>query len=211
MTKLAIGARSIPQLHHFDVRRRGLVSLMRQTRTIQERVLDLLDEASVKALSRTTRTLLCLFHTSPFVHVMTWYTPVQSSLLSFLDIKDIIHLSRTTRRLSDLFNTVIRIRGNIDPVLERYLTSPAEFRNVQARTDALIGPNFAYEFFTHIHTVKLDAHLRVLVEQGKPHVDMTTYLRKDGWEKVEPSEVNEETPEDGWTVRKRIAPSMSID
>jgi hypothetical protein len=54
--------------------------------------------------------------------------------------------------------------------------------------------------------VKLDAHLRVLVEQGKPHVNMKTYLRKDGWEKVEPSEVIEETPEDGWTVRKRIAP-----
>lgn len=200
MDALAIGTRSFPWTRHSRVYQHGrdeivqvdadLVSVLRWHRHIQERVLSLLDKASVTALSRTTRKLLCLAHTSPLVHVLTRYAPVQSSLLAHLDVKDIIHLSKTTTKLTSLYNTIVRAQANINRSLGNYFNSPLAFRNLQARTDTLIAFDFAYDFFAHTHVVHDDRPLSLLVEDGKSATDLIKCVLNDGWSReTEPKDL----------------------
>jgi hypothetical protein len=101
------------------------------------------------------------------IHVLSRYVPVQSSLLAHLDIRDIISLSQTTKRLSGLYDTTIQSRGNINRALEHYFSSPKEFRNLQARTDALLAWDFAYNFFARRSPSHLTAEFDIFVEMGK--------------------------------------------
>ena len=159
MAKLAIGTMAFPALYpgyrfdeYLDFRNHNFAALLRQNRKIQDQLLSHLDDASIMALGHTTRRLLCLSHTSPLVHLLTRYIPVQSAILACLNIKDIINLSNTTRRFRPFFDAHIRVQGNINTALETYFGSPAEFRNVQARTDTIIGGDFVFDFMArHLH------------------------------------------------------------
>lgn len=112
--------------------------------------------------------------------MLSRYIPVQSSLLAHLDIKDIISLSQTTKRLSGLYDTTIRAQGNINRALEHYFTSPIEFRNLQARTDALVACDFAYSFFAWRNLVHAGAEFSIFVENGTSADEVTKYVLRDG-------------------------------
>jgi hypothetical protein len=123
---------------------------------------------------------------SPLIHVLTRYTPVQSALLSCLDIKDIINLRKTNGRIRPLFDAHIRMQGNIKAALRNYFDSPVEFRNVQARTDTLIGADFAYSFMARILPANDSSGLALFVGQGEAQKELTNYLLKDGWKPRKP-------------------------
>lgn len=118
---------------------------------------------------------------SQLVDVLTRILPVQTTLLSLLDIKDIINVSKTTRGLAHLRETHVRVQGNINRVLENYFTSPVDFRNVQARTDALIAYDFAYDLFARTHPVHHETAFSILVEKGTSTRAMIECVQRDGW------------------------------
>jgi hypothetical protein len=58
---------------------------------------------------------------------------------------------------------------------------PKDFRNLQAKTDAIVSGYFAIDFFDRRNPVRDEAILQIQV--GKASVNMTlAYLEEDGWE-----------------------------
>jgi hypothetical protein len=82
-----------------------------------------------------------------FIDLTDRYVPVQSSVLRQLEIRDIIALSRTCKRLNHVYDTTMRTQYNINDALEPYFKSPLEFRQIQAKTDAILCDAAALCFF----------------------------------------------------------------
>jgi hypothetical protein len=140
-----------------------------------------LDDKSISALRKTARKLKYFGRVPPLVDMICRYIPVQGALLANMEIEDVIALSRTAKALSDLYQTVFRMRYNIERALAPFFSSAKEFRNVQAKTDALISGWFAIDFFDRRNPVRDEAMFQIQVECASRDV-MLTYLQEDGWE-----------------------------
>ncbi|KAI4913585.1 hypothetical protein J4E90_005304 [Alternaria incomplexa] len=132
--------------------------------------------------------------TPPIVDLLTRYAPVQDAVFAQLDIADVISLSKTTKPFMGFVKLVERTQFNINDRLKHFVTSPIEFRALQARHNVLIGRNFAYEFMARKPVVKTGGKIglySLLVQKG-PNADaLRTFLEKDGYERLDTP-----TPED---------------
>jgi hypothetical protein len=123
--------------------------------------------------------------TTSFVDLLDRFVPVQSSLLRQLEIRDIIALSRTCRRLNHVYHTTLRTQYNINDALKPYFKSPIEFRQVQAKTDAIFCEEAALCFLLRKPLTETTGRLSILVEKGSSMNMMRAYLLEDGWVETE--------------------------
>lgn len=127
-------------------------------------------------------------NTLDLVGLIDRYAPAQASILQQLEIRDIISLSRVCKRLSHVYNTTVKTQYSINDTLRPFFTSPVEFRNVQAETDAIICDSSAIRFFLRR---SFGGVVLILVQKGASTARMLRYFKEDGWHetrKMEPHE-----------------------
>ncbi|KAI4671185.1 uncharacterized protein J4E88_009218 [Alternaria novae-zelandiae] len=143
--------------------------------------------------------------TPPIVDLLTRYAPVQDAVFAQLDIADVISLSKTTKPFMGFVKLVERTQFNINDRLKHFVTSPIEFRALQARHNVLIGRNFAYEFMARKPVVKTGGKIglySLLVQKG-PNADaLRTFLEEDGYERLDTP-----TPKDKELSKLRVTMS----
>ncbi|KAI4636289.1 hypothetical protein J4E83_001243 [Alternaria metachromatica] len=143
--------------------------------------------------------------TPPIVDLLTRYAPVQDAVFAQLDIADVISLSKTTKPFMGFVKLVERTQFNINDRLKHFVTSPIEFRALQARHNVLIGRNFAYEFMARKPVVKTGGKIglySLLVQKGSNADALRTFLEKDGYERLDTP-----TPKDKELSKLRVTMS----
>jgi hypothetical protein len=140
--------------------------------------------AATKASAMPTRP-----STLDLISLIDRYALAQASILQQLEIRDIISLSRVCKRLSHVYNTTITTQYNINDALQQFFTSPVEFRNVQAETDAIICDSALLYFFLRRSIRRV---ISISVAKGPSSARMLRYLKEDGWHKTGETEPHED-------------------